>query len=153
MTMQSLLDQIEATGYVDDHGHLLTNDRAWHELRQCIKGHPGWPGTDLSPVQVHVHGDLDAPYSRYATEQLKTAKAVMGEINKLLAPAPDFIQIPEGFTPWYGGARPVSSLIEADVILRNGARGTDVGGKASLDWKHNDSPGDIIAYRHKEWLR
>jgi hypothetical protein len=43
-TFETLLERIEAAGYVDAEGHPLTNSRDWHEMRQIIQQHPGWPG-------------------------------------------------------------------------------------------------------------
>lgn len=35
--MANVLDEIERAGYADADGHLLTNDRHWHALRQAFE--------------------------------------------------------------------------------------------------------------------
>ena len=57
------------------------------------------------------------------------------------------LTLPEGFTPWAGGARPVPKHTMVEVLFRNGRRWKV---EAELvDWHHRDETSDldIVAYR------
>lgn len=55
------------------------------------------------------------------------------------------VPIPEGFTPWEGGERPIPGDTRFEMILRNGDMVTGLA--SSCRWWHNNMHNDIIAYR------
>lgn len=68
-----------------------------------------------------------------------------GDIIAYRVIEPPKVEIPEGFTPWSGGERPIGSHDWVELLLRNGVR-LD-GELFEFDWAHAGSEGDIIAYR------
>lgn len=57
------------------------------------------------------------------------------------------LTLPEGFTPWAGGTRPLPKNTVVDVLFRDGGR---LKVEAELvDWHHRDETNDldIVAYR------
>lgn len=61
------------------------------------------------------------------------------------APKPK-VEIPEGFTPWAGGACPVDAKARVDVVLTDGTSGSSEA--CDFDWAHVEGRKvNIIAYR------
>jgi len=55
------------------------------------------------------------------------------------------VEIPEGFTPWNGGERPVDKKVIVKVQLSSG--GESLGPAGVFDWSRLSNGGDIVAYR------
>ena len=68
-----------------------------------------------------------------------------GDIIAYRVVEPPKPEIPEGFTPWAGGAMPVDPATEIDVVLRNGETGSWTAG--DVTWMDRGYEHDIIAYR------
>lgn len=64
---------------------------------------------------------------------------------RVIEPAKPQVKIPEGFTPWSGGERPIPGDTRFEMILRNGYMFTGL--SSSCRWWHNNMHNDIIAYR------
>ena len=58
------------------------------------------------------------------------------------------LTLPEGFTPWAGGTRPLPKNTIVDVIFRDASRLKGVEAEL-VDWNHRDETRDldIVAYR------
>lgn len=58
------------------------------------------------------------------------------------------LTLPEGFTPWAGGTRPMPKNTIVDVLFRDGGRLKGVEAEL-VDWHHRDETSDldIVAYR------
>ena len=56
------------------------------------------------------------------------------------------VEIPEGFTPWSGGKKPVDREVYVEAILRDGRRPAMLSALGAR-WLHNGDGDDIIAYR------
>lgn len=64
---------------------------------------------------------------------------------RVVEPPKPKVKIPEGFTPWDGGERPIPGDTRFEMILRNGYMFTGL--SSSCRWWHNNMHNDIIAYR------
>lgn len=58
------------------------------------------------------------------------------------------LTLPEGFTPWAGGTRPLPKNTIVDVLFRDTSRLKGVDAEL-VDWNHRDETSDldIVAYR------
>lgn len=75
-------------------------------------------------------------------EAVKMARTLLAEGAVL----PDVPDVPEGFTPWAGGAEPpVAPDTRVDVVMRSEARCTYPA--RVFSWCNWGGPGDIVAYR------
>lgn len=119
------------------------------EGNEFIDWHGGeCPVQPDAQVEVKFSGGGQTTTARTARVLDWTRRHISGDIvayRVVETPKPK-VKIPEGFTPWAGGACPVDLDKKVRFVLRNGP-GQDSAAARHLRWEHGDRPSDIIGYR------
>lgn len=92
----------------------------------------------------------EAEYTTLVRDSIRhSEQSTINTLNLLKVPgvseALQAAQLPEGFTPWTGGERPVDKCIRVELLLRKGDRPT--GAACDCRWNHCGNGEDIVGYR------